>query len=730
MNECKESKMESKINNVFKYGSFFEAIKSNYLTHQEVLKWLVGMEITDELLVVYRILCIMSKPEKQMINGMHFLTYRQEPEFGAIYFLSGGKDNILCYDPNHKDCLFTGKLTLISYIAPGYTKLSSDYYFRVTMQIICDKFDVAADITPIQLPLIVGSRSFFVFKKILKDTRLINLAVNSFLKFDHVECLKSYSISSIETKLITRCELLQKEAPEYWDKVARPLYIKLIKDLKLIDPQNGLKQSSYIKLYNLFNLFGDNEVDFAKDGNDDGTESSSASNRTENQVGSATAISNITKSPKLRLGEEILSKEVKEFSSLAYKISTFSPAIQNYLLGLSVEHVDITTDIRNKILTKLSSEGKDNYCDSIKEKTRKFMENVTEFIDLDFRINNETNTLLEEISSYSRFDIAHVIKNDQIYFFTRDEFISLQETGQNPYTRDKLPISFTYVLAEKMVVAEHLHLPATKTIRDLLNDIENNLLIPGSYNLNCPECKKNYENEHASNSTNTSNLRNRFAETARPLIPTNESADRLVDRSVDRSVGRSVSGSIGQRASNRPTREEVVSSNNRTERESNSTTANVPTGVTGSNGSPSLVGIGSRSDPIRLHPSPTRNGVIDNVNNNGNTGSRDNRSNDTLASIINTGEIYTYDTATNTLSALSLNDINTAVEGSYLNNLFNLLRSADITIENDENNIENIEDMDVEDLDIEDLDIDSDDESDIHDEDDDQNCDCEFCSNE
>ena len=77
---------DNKIQEIIQFGSIFLALETNYITHVELLNWLVEAPISKSTQIAYKALCSVMDPNSQyMEDTFHFLI--KKPGYLSIAML-------------------------------------------------------------------------------------------------------------------------------------------------------------------------------------------------------------------------------------------------------------------------------------------------------------------------------------------------------------------------------------------------------------------------------------------------------------------------------------------------------------------------------------------------------------------------------------------------------------------------------------------------------------------
>jgi len=405
--------LNQKVTESINIGSVFESLSSGFITVENVLNWLIQNNqspLSTRYLAAYRALCLYGEPHLQLIDGQHFLTKINNPEYGAIYILSGGTDNLFT-DTNEKE--------LNDYLYMVFGRLLTDSSLKDKISSVCD---LSCNDT-VDIELIIHCRA----------TKLISLALrsllidtNNYLKYlvdcDYMSELTKYKMNQLGQLIINRCVFLKTNAPLYWIHVALPLYSKLISEKLLTDQitQPILKQLNDL-------------------------------------------IPNVIPPDLLTL--PLIEYNLKLFTPLiqAYllglPIDTYNPnpsmlnSLIKNLLSHGIEHY--CQSILHQNQQRLNNHD-------------------TFGLPITYEYINTEDTLAENPFMYSPFDIVKFNDGSKIYLFTRPEFKRILETGKNHWTNVPLPLNIITLIEAKQKLARKLHLPESKPLLDLLTDLQNN----------------------------------------------------------------------------------------------------------------------------------------------------------------------------------------------------------------------------------------------------------------
>ena len=157
-------------------------------------------------------------------------------------------------------------------------------------------------------------------------------------------------------------------------------------------------------------------------------------------------------------------------SEVVISISNLDKEIQAYILGFPI-HKYMPSDYNlNKALDKLQELGVDGYCSIV---------NSSDIISSDIKISNTENVHFEKIDEFVDFDVVSYYTDNEdsdgkhLFRFTRPEFKNILKDKKNFYTGEFLPFFVIEKIKSRFNIANEYNLPKSKTLNDLLNDIEN-----------------------------------------------------------------------------------------------------------------------------------------------------------------------------------------------------------------------------------------------------------------
>lgn len=415
-------------------GSPLAALNKNFITIDELLRWLTTAPVTDRTLAAYRAACMANDPNEHYLEettaphigkSRHFLSGVRAPEYGAIFLLSGGDIET----PIFKD---TPTEQLIQHIAPALAKLHTDSNFERKMKLICDKSGVPVRFIQENRPLLFQCHGTNLIREFLaKINQNIDSQINLIIESDYFAAL-SVCDASVEP-LMARCRTLMTTASQYWEAVAKPEYREVFNKLIAAKKLVGSTKAQAQELNTLFpGIFG---------------------------------------------------VSLERLSDLAYKITCLEFTIQAYVLGFPIQYGLPSPDMIEELLYYLSNVGKEHYAEELKAHEEKLANyylsaDITGWHRVPWRIRNVQDVLENNVYEYNSFDRMMLITGVNIHHFVRPEFQNLLKSHKNIWTNEDLPKQFEIEVLARLQISEGLKLPSAGTILELLTRTDDGTLYP------------------------------------------------------------------------------------------------------------------------------------------------------------------------------------------------------------------------------------------------------------
>lgn len=166
----------------------------------------------------------------------------------------------------------------------------------------------------------------------------------------------------------------------------------------------------------------------------------------------------------------ILSRQIFSLTPLERKLAVLPLETAGYLLGLPVQKMQVSGEQINKAVKLFQQLGFESYCEKVKEfNVREHLQNC--FTGDTVVFSNENDVLLEDVSSYSPFDIVPLQVGNCIFRFSRPEFQKIVDSGKNPWTNEPVTGFFLMQLVTRLKIAQVFNLPEPKPLKDLLTDL-------------------------------------------------------------------------------------------------------------------------------------------------------------------------------------------------------------------------------------------------------------------
>lgn len=409
-------------------GSPESALKKNFITVDELLRWLVTAPVSDHTLIAYRAACQAKNPNDHYLDNRHFLTGVRAPEYGAIFILSGGDIDT----PISKE---TPNEQLIQHVAPALAKMHNDSNFERKMKLICDKSGVSLRYLQENRSLLFQCHGTNLIREFLvKTNQTIESQANLIIESDYFGAM-SVTDHLIEP-LMARCRTLLTTAPQYWEVVAKSEYREFFN--KLI-AEKKLAGSTRVQAQELDQMF-----------------------------------------------PGLFGVTLSRLSDLAYKVLCLDFTVQAYVLGFPIQYGLPSPAMVETLLYYLSTVGKDRYAEEIKEYEERMANSylngeINGWHQVAWRVRNTQDVLENSIYEYNSFDRIMLITGVNIHQFVRPEFPNLMKSHKNIWTNEDLPKHFETEILARLTMAEELKLPPAGTIQELLTRTdEGNLYPPAS----------------------------------------------------------------------------------------------------------------------------------------------------------------------------------------------------------------------------------------------------------
>ncbi len=409
------------------HGSTYEALSNKFLNIEDILNYLLEKDIDHKTMIAYRAVCnsnidqiVVGNPNPDY-NGKPFILLTPHDGYVGIYAISSTtSENI----PGRTD---SEKIEIANRIQKIWPKLMFLNDNWMSVHVICDSVDYLTKRTKLTYKkTIVAARS----QKHIKELSVELLAYPEILiESDYLDLISSLKYDIYELHLLARCDMLKKEAPLYWDGVARHLYTDLIK--KNIDVNNPKMNRKSLKQY--INIF-----------------------------------------------PQLFNTNLMTMSNLIYNLRQLDRIVQAYVLGFPIHQYVPSSEVINMAIDKLDESGLDRYCDIIEEQNKKAFMSHPQIISLfqtkDIIIGNEEDAYMEKIYVYSPFDIVCEYIDTHVYFFTRPEFATLATKKKNIWTNNKLSISILSVINSRIETGSVCDLPPSAPLRTLMERLDKDIL--------------------------------------------------------------------------------------------------------------------------------------------------------------------------------------------------------------------------------------------------------------
>jgi hypothetical protein len=451
--------VETRCHEVLTFGSPFEALKSEFVTPSDLLKEIVNPSRSIRMgqsggvlhtLVAYRAICTIYSPEHQYLKSetdefsKHFLSMVDGPMFGIVYLLSGGDPDMPIVKPQpsndtkeigNQEQKTTDHSTVASVIVKSVVEIARKTILYQRLKVFCSIDQIKkVHITNFNFcRSAIQSRNLKFIEQVDLERRdqfsYVLLIINEDW-FDVINRFK-HSSSIIFTAVVKRCHHLIENAPLYWANVVQYQYYNVLKKWKIFDTCSVINA---IKLAEMFPEFP--EVD-----------------------------------PRLtKLGK------------ISKIIIRQSPIIQGYLLGFPLHQYIANRDDIIDALVYLEEVGVDRYYELLAEKHRKLLESLDEFIvpsivkkisDDHHNSYNNQDTLLNDISSYSQFDVVKISteKYSITRYYTRPEFDYISRTKKCPYDRTRISPFRMREIRNRIEFARRTNLPKSTPLIDQVHDL-------------------------------------------------------------------------------------------------------------------------------------------------------------------------------------------------------------------------------------------------------------------
>lgn len=435
-NNEKRSDIEEKVKQTIRYGSPYEALITGFVQCEDILNYLLNVDVGLREMVAYRAVCQFSREQIVRNNSKHndkpFVIVTEHDEYVGIYNLSVNT----FFGRTDQESINIAKRT-----QKVWPRLMNNNAFSRSIHLICD----SSDLKNIKLDeqwLIIAARS----KKCISSIqRKIN--PNMWLNGDYLDILDNIEYELYENDLLNRCKMLKEFAPLYWENVAKKLYQTLVfKNINLEKIRKDL-----IKKYG-------------------------------------------------ELFPEIIPEKYTNMSDLVYNLKELSDVRQAYVLGYPIHLYIPSREILDKTIEMVDKIGIDNYAKIIEDKNKQSMNNHVDMISPvcsdKIIISNEEDVLMENIYSYNSFDVVRYYVdnsgqnngqknvNNHVYYFTRPEYPELITKKKNLWTNKLMPISVLTEINSRLEMSMLYKLPKSMGIKDLLRHVNEGTL----YELCKSEC--------------------------------------------------------------------------------------------------------------------------------------------------------------------------------------------------------------------------------------------------
>ena len=414
-----------KVRQTVKHGSVYEALIKDFIKVEDVLNYLLNVDINCKTMVAYRAVCsfrvdqIVSNNPNPIYNDKPFITITESDEYVGIYNLTICKDGEI-YGRNDKE-----RIEIARKCQRVWPKLMVMTLFSTNIHLICDSTHLDLRFRTEDKWLVVAARSKKIIRKLYN--KLLVFA-DIWLDNDYLEPLNSLKYSSYEQTFLNRCHRLKKKAPLYWDNVAEYLYQEIVtKNIDINRPK-----LSRDMLVNYMDLF-----------------------------------------------PSLFSEDLLNMSELSYNLSQLTPIVRAYVLGFPIQEYVPSDDTLEKSIKMLEEMGPDKYCDMVIEQNKKLFSDHSGLITTfnpNITVGNEEDVYTENIHNYSPFDIIKVYIDTHVYYFTRPEFPNISKTKKNIWTNKKLPMTVLATINSRIEAMMVCNLPPSAPLKTLLERTEKGTL--------------------------------------------------------------------------------------------------------------------------------------------------------------------------------------------------------------------------------------------------------------
>lgn len=153
------------------------------------------------------------------------------------------------------------------------------------------------------------------------------------------------------------------------------------------------------------------------------------------------------------------------------KLLLMPTILAGYVLGFPIQSVIPTVEQIKTAIEKYRQLGKEQYLEHIKKYVRQTYLLSIPIPSEEHILSNEADVLLEDVDSYSPYDIISYQTGKYVYRFTRPEFEKIIESGKNHWTNEEIPITIASEIITRTRIAIELGLPKSMPIKDLLDGL-------------------------------------------------------------------------------------------------------------------------------------------------------------------------------------------------------------------------------------------------------------------
>ena len=415
-----------KVEKVIRLGSIHEALYSGFVSVKNVLSYLEKNEIKKDnyedkyrKLTAFKVATLLNAKAARdfllnLTNNQHNQNNKKKEEkyYVAIYYVLG----------REKTFKLVEEKPLLKMKEKAMTKMAFNPQFNKLINLVCNvSFNIflPAKERPKydhkDFDAMIYARSYDYINKfgLLEEMSCLNC--------DYLEPLKYSDWELYEEDVVARCESLLNNFPEYWERVAKPLYKDLV-----------TKNMEFLSLDKKTVTFWD------------------------------------------KLFPNIFPEKIMKARNVSLMLHSYSTEIKAYILGFPIHEYIPSSQSLEKSIDKLNELNIEEFCKSLggqKEEggqKEKYLE------------GNTQDSFLNNFEEYNRFDVVEYFTDNKgqlyRYRFSRPEFKILLKNGLNPYTREPLPEFLIENINNRNGIAEIYGLPPSATLSDLLQQVENGTL--------------------------------------------------------------------------------------------------------------------------------------------------------------------------------------------------------------------------------------------------------------